>query len=227
MSSLLRPVGHLPASVYWFRRALVLVVLLVVLVVLVRVIGGGGGDQQNSAATGPGQSPSTQPTAVPTSTPSTSGGTRTPGGKTSEPGRTTGTAKTSEPPKDVKCTGSDVKIDVLPASRSLAPGASLSLAIQLSAVGDECKATVDPTRLSLTITSGNDQIWTTTHCGQAIPRATLVLAKGKQSTATVLWNGRRSGPGCLPGQPQAKAGTYVAKAVYDGRASTEQAFRIV
>ncbi len=27
MSSLLRPVGHLPASVYWFRRGLVLVVL--------------------------------------------------------------------------------------------------------------------------------------------------------------------------------------------------------
>lgn len=221
MSSLLRPVGHLPASVYWFRRALVLVVLVVVLVVLVRVIGGGGGDQQNTAATDPGQSPSTQPTVVPTSTPSKSGSTKTPSSKT------TGTAKTSEPPKDVKCTGSDVKIDVLPASRSLAPGASLNLAIQLSAVGDECKASVDPTRLSLTITSGKDQIWTTTHCGQAIPRATLVLAKGKQSTTTVLWNGRRSGPGCLPGQPQAKPGTYVAKAVYDGRPSTEQAFRIV
>jgi hypothetical protein len=43
----------------------------------------------------------------------------------------------------------------------------------------------------------------------------------------VLWNGRRSGPGCLPGQPLAKAGTYVAKAVYDGRASTPQAFYIV
>jgi hypothetical protein len=220
MSSLLRPVGHLPASVYWFRRALVLVVLVVVLVVLVRVIGGGGGDQQNTAATDPAQSPSTQPTVVPTATPTRSGSTTTPT-KTSE------TAKTSEPPKDVKCTGSDVKIDVVPAGRSLAPGAQLSLAIQLSAVGNECKATVDPDRLSVTITSGNDQIWSTTHCAQAIPRATLVLAKGKQSTTTVLWNGRRSGPGCLPGQPQAKPGTYVAKAVYDGRASTEQAFRIV
>ena len=28
MSSLLRPVGHLPASVYWFRRGLVLAVLV-------------------------------------------------------------------------------------------------------------------------------------------------------------------------------------------------------
>jgi len=218
MSSLLRPVGHLPAGVYWFRRALVLVVLVVVLVVLVRVIGGGGGDRQNSAATDPGQGPGTQPTVVPTSTPSRSTGTKTPGEKTSE---------SSEPPKDVKCTGSDVKIDVVPAARSVAPGAQLTFAIQLSAVRDECKAAVDPDRLSLTITSGQDQIWTTTHCAPAIPRATLVLAKGKQSVTNVLWNGRRSGPGCLPGQPQAKPGTYVAKAVYDGRASTAQAFRIV
>ena len=81
--------------------------------------------------------------------------------------------------------------------------------------------------LSLTIASGNDQIWTSTHCEQAIPRATLVVAKGKVSGSTVLWNGRRSAPGCLPGQLQAKPGTYVAKAVYDGRASATQAFQIV
>jgi hypothetical protein len=103
---------------------------------------------------------------------------------------------------------------------------TLNLVIQLSAVDDECTATIDPTRLSLTITSGHDQIWTTSHCQQAIPRATLVLAKDKDSTSTVPWDGHRSGPGCLPGQPLAKSGTYVAVAIYDGRASTAQAFRI-
>jgi hypothetical protein len=219
MSSLLRPVGHLPASVYWFRRALVLVVLVVLVVVPARMVGGGG-DPQNTAVSGPEQNPSTEPTVVPTSTP-----TSTPGGKSTK--KTSEPEKTTAPPKDVQCTGSDVTIDVVPASRSLATGNSMNLLIQLSAVRDECKAAVDPTQLSLTITSGKDQIWTTEHCEQAIPRATLVLAKGKQSTATVLWNGRRSRPGCLPGQLQAKPGTYVAKAVYDGRASAAQAFQIV
>lgn len=217
MSSLLRPVGHLPASVYWFRRALVLVVLVALLFVLVRVLGGGG-DPKNSAASDPGQNPSTAPTVVPTPTPGAkTSGTKT---KTSEP-TSTGT------PKDVDCTGKDVKIDVVPATRRLASGNSMNLVIQLSAVRDECRVAVDPTVLSLTITSGKDQIWTTEHCEKVVPRATLVLAKSKQSTTTIPWDGRRSRPGCLPGQLQAKPGTYVAKAVYDGHASTLQAFMIV
>jgi hypothetical protein len=220
MSSLLRPVGHLPASVYWFRRALVLVVLVALLFVLVRVLGGGGDDPKNSAASGPEPDPSSAPTLAPTPTP-------TPGKKTS------GTkTKTSEPtstgtPKDADCIGRDVKIDVVPATRTLTAGNSMNLVIELSAVRDDCRLAVDPTVLSLTITSGKDQIWTTEHCEKVVPRATLLLAKGKQSTATIPWDGRRSRPGCLPGQLQAKPGTYVAKAVYDGRASTEQAFTIV
>ncbi|NEA34500.1 hypothetical protein [Streptomyces sp. SID13031] len=222
MSSLLRPVGHLPASVYWFRRALVLVVLVALVFVLVRVVSGGG-DPKNSAATDPGQNPSSGPTVVPTPTPGAKSSGKTEGKTT----KATETPKTSETPKDVQCQGDDVTIDVVPVSRTLAAGNSLNLVIQLSAVRDECKAAIDPSELSLTVTSGKDQIWTTEHCEKVIPRATLVLAKGKQSTATVLWDGRRSRPGCLPGQLQAKPGTYVVKAIYDGRASAAQAFTIV
>lgn len=226
MSSLLRPVGHLPASVYWVRRALVLVVLVVLLVLLIRLFVGGGDDPQNSAASGPGQAPTSGPTVVPTTEQS-----GTPTGAPKTNGNGTGRTEpvksdSAQPPRDVDCAGNDVRISVLPGARNVRTGASLSFAVRLSAVDDECKATLDPTKLSLTITSGADQIWTTTHCEQAIPRATLVLAKGKESTSTVSWNGRRSGPGCLPGQPFAKPGTYVAKAVYDGAPSALQAFQI-
>lgn len=227
MSSLLRPVGHLPASVYWVRRALVLVVLVVLVALLIRLFAGGGGeDPQNSAASGPGQAPTSGPTVVPNSGPSsTPTGTPRPNGNGD--GKTEPVKSESEkPPRDVDCEGNDVRISVLPGTRNVRTGASLSFAVRLSAVDDECKATLDPTKLSLTITSGTDQIWTTTHCEQAIPRATLVLAKGKDSTSTVSWNGRRSGPGCLPGQPFAKPGTYVAKAVYAGAPSALQAFQI-
>ncbi|MEU0096867.1 hypothetical protein [Kribbella sp. NPDC006257] len=223
MSSLLRPVGHLPASVYWFRRGLVLVGTVIVLVLLVNLFGGGGGeDPKNTAATDPGQTPSSGPSGGPTTTP-----TPTPGGRPT--GKTTKTAEkpsTPETPKDVKCSGSDVRVDLIPAARTVASGAALNFAIQLTALGDECKAELDPTVLSLTIASGKDQIWTSTQCEQSIPRATLVVAKGKVTGSTVLWNGRRSAPGCLPGQLQAKPGTYVAKAVYDGNASATQAFLI-
>jgi hypothetical protein len=219
MSSLLRPVGHLPASVYWFRRGLVLVVTVVLLVLLIRLFGGGGEDPQNTAATDPSQTPSSASSADPSTTP-------TPTDQPT-PGKTVKTTKKPTTPKDLKCTGSDVLVDLIPAARTVASGAALNFAIQLTALSDECKASLDPTVLSLTIASGNDQIWTSTQCEQAIPRATLVVAKGKVSGSTVLWNGRRSAPGCLPGQLTAKPGTYVAKAVYDGQASATQAFQIV
>jgi hypothetical protein len=211
MSSLLRPVGHLPASVYWVRRALVLVVLVVLLMLLLRLFGGGGGQDVNSAAQRATSGKPSAPGAGPTTAPTQSG--------------TSGPAKTGQP-NDTKCAGTDVRISVLPASRTITSGARLNFAIRLSAVRTQCTATIDPTVLSLTITSGKDQVWTTSHCEQAISRATMILAAGKESTSTVVWGGRRSGPGCLPGQLVAKPGTYVATAAYDGRASTPQAFKI-
>jgi hypothetical protein len=220
MSSLLRPVGHLPASVYWVRRALVLVVLAVLLWLLLRLFAGGGGnDPVNSAATGPDQQPSTGAPSVPGTGPTTTVTTTPTQSGRSDPVQT-------DPPKDTKCAGTEVRISVLPASRTITSGARLNFAIRLSAVRAQCTATIDPTVLSLTITSGKDQIWTTSQCEQAISQATMILAKSKESTSTVAWDGRRSGPGCLPGQPVAKPGTYVVAAVYDGRASTSQAFRI-
>ena len=216
MSSLLRPVGHLPASVYWFRRGLVLVVVALLFILVFRLFSGGGEDPQNSAATGPEQN-SAPPTPI--STP-----TVTPTGKeTDKP------AKSTPPPtpRDTNCEGSDLRVDVLPATRRIVSGSVLNFVVRLDAVTDGCKASVDPSRLTVTVTSGNDLIWTTTHCAQAIKRATLVVAEGKQAASTVAWNGHRSGPGCLPGQPVAKPGTYVVKAVFDGTPSSAQAFQIV
>jgi cytoskeletal protein RodZ len=218
MSSLLRPVGHLPASVYWFRRGLVLAVLLLLFILISRLFSGGGDDPQNTAASDPQQNPSSAPAAqtTPTSTPTSTAT----GKKTDKPTKTT-------PPADQKCAGSDVRIEVLPANRKIVSGSVLNFVVRLDAVSDECKATVDSTALTVTVMSGNDLIWTTTHCGQAIPRATLVVAKGKQAASTVGWNGRRSGPGCLPGQPAAKPGTYTVKAEFDDRVSAAQAFQVV
>jgi hypothetical protein len=216
MSSLLRPVGHLPASVYWFRRGLVLAVLALLLFLVLRLFGGGGEDPQNTAASGPQQELTTAPPTTPSSTP-TSTATK----KSEEP------AKTTTPPRDTKCDGTDVRVEILPANRKIVSGSVLNFVVRFEAVSDECKAAVDPDELTVTVMSGNDLIWTTTHCGQVVQRTTLVVAKGKQATATVPWNGRRSGPGCLPGQPAAKPGTYVVKAVFDDRASTSQAFQVV
>ena len=213
MSSLLRPVGHLPAGVYWFRRGLVLAVMVLLLVLVFRLFGGGGETPENTAATQPPQDPSSAPPVTPSTTP-TSTPTPTPTGKTTAPG-------------NLNCDGSEVRINALPANRKIVSGSVLNFVVSFEAVDDQCKAIVDADKLTVTVLSGNDLIWTTTHCGQAIKSATLVVAKDKQVASTVAWNGHRSGPGCLPGQPVAKPGTYVVKAEYDGRPSAPQAFQVV
>ena len=230
MSSLLRPVGHLPASVYWVRRVLVLVVLAALIFILFRVFGGGGEEPANTAATGPDQSPAPG-AASPSTSVTPSGTTSTSISTASDPSRSPSLGQSpspgqSEPAKAATCGGKDVRISVVPSSRTITSGGILNLTVRLSAVRGECTATIDPTRLTLTISSGKDHVWTTSHCRQPIPQATLILAEGKDSISTVPWDGHRSGPGCPPGQPAAKPGTYVVQAVYDWQASIPQAFRI-
>src|SRR5215510_15093624 len=107
MSSLLRPVGHLPASVYWFRRGLVLAVLVVLLVLVLRLFNGGGQDPQNAAATDPQQDPTSAPPVTPTATPAS---TPTPTA-TETPTQTPAKSK----PADLTCDGSEVSISAIPA----------------------------------------------------------------------------------------------------------------
>jgi hypothetical protein len=218
MSSLLRPVGHLPASVYWFRRGLVLAVVVVLVILISRLFAGGGDDTKNAAASDPQPNPTgAAPASTPTPTPTPTKASTTP---TPKPTKTT-------PPADLTCKGSDLSIDALPANRKIVSGSMLNFVIRFAPVGDGCKATVNADKLTVTVTSGTDQIWSTSQCDKAIQTATLVVAKGKQSAVTVPWNGHRSRPGCLPGQPIAKPGTYVVKAEYDGRLSGAQAFLVV
>jgi hypothetical protein len=224
MSSLLRPVGHLPASVYWFRRGLVLAVVAV-LVILVSRLFAGGDDTKNAAASDPQPNPTGAPAASsPSATISATAGTTAAAssGTTSTPKPT----KTT-PPADLPCEGSDLRVDALPANRKIVSGSVLNFVVRLEPVADGCKAVIGAAKLTVTVTSGKDLIWTTTQCEKAIQPATLVVAKGKQAAVTVPWNGQRSRPGCLPGQPVAKPGTYVVKAEYDGRTSSEQAFQVV
>ena len=212
MSSLLHPVGHLPASAYWVRRVLVLAVLTALVVMLFRVFG--IDDPKSTAAPGLAVSPSAGPSGSPP-----------PSGSPSTPVESS-TPVDDDPveDKDGRCSGADVHIAVAPAARIMPAGRPLNLQVRMSAINSTCTASIDPERLVVTISSGRDRIWTTEHCTRTVARATLVLAAGRDSTTTVGWDGRRSAPNCAQGQQSAKPGTYVVEGRYDGHASAPQAF---
>ena len=227
MSSLLRPVGDLPPSVYWVRRALLAVAAVVILVLLSRVMG--GGDQKPTAASAPADTPSPSTTfsmpAESTGPPGTL--TTTPSGSAS-PSSSSTPSRTRPTKDDGRCTTGSVLVSVAPSARRVSTGRPLNVQVSLSTPrADGCAAAVDPARLLVTVTSGKDRIWTTAHCGKAIPRATLALAAGKPSTTMVTWDGRRSAANCPANQSTARPGTYVVQAVYAGRPSALQAFQVV
>jgi hypothetical protein len=224
MSSLLRPIGDLPPSVYWVRRVLLALAAIVVAVVAFRVLG--GGDPSPAASTGPIQSPTTSPTSTLPVSDASTGPPATVGTSGSEtPANTTSTTPQRD---DGRCAAGAVRVSVVPVVRTVSVGRPLNLHISLStARADGCAATVDAERLVVTVKSGNDRIWTSSHCVKAIPEATLALAAGKPSTTTVTWDGRRSVASCPANQAAAKPGTYVVQAVYSGQLSSQQAFRVV
>jgi hypothetical protein len=218
--------------VYWVRRALVLAVALGLVLLLARLIGSDGGSRETAAATTPSVTPSAGGTlsAPPSSTASsgprhsTDPSSKSTSNSTSKP--STERTSSNHPAEGRQCSASNVRLVLSPAHRVVRSGAVLNVGLTLSAAQGSCTAALDPSRLGVTIMSGKDRIWTSTHCPKAIPRATLVLAAGKESSSTVSWDGRRSLPDCKPGGAVAKPGTYVIQATYAGRLTTPQAFRV-
>lgn len=82
MDSVTRPVGHLPPSVYWRRRAIVLIGLavLIALVAWACTAGGGGGGDDKAKAASESSTPSA---AAPNGSPAPIG----PGGNPADPGK--------------------------------------------------------------------------------------------------------------------------------------------
>jgi hypothetical protein len=203
----------------------VLTVALVLVVLLLRLLGSNDdGGRETAAATTPSATPSAGGTlSAPPSSTASSGPRRS-----TEPSTKPSAEHTASnlPPENRYCSGANVRLVLSPAHRTIRSGVALNVALKLSAAQGSCTATLEPSRLGVTIMSGKDRIWTSTHCPQAIPRATLVLAAGKESSSTVSWDGRRSRPGCLPGGAVAKPGTYIVQATYAGRLTTPQAFRV-
>jgi hypothetical protein len=202
--------GRLPARVYWVRRLIVLGVAMLLVVGIARLLGGSsdassGPDQAAPAAdTTPGTSSGTTPgTSTGTVGPSASGSGR---GRHHHRSRLTPSSTPLAMPSG-PCADGDVAIT--PSVPHPVAGSDIDLVLDISTItSPACDWTLSGRSLALKITSGPDLIWTTVQCAKVIPTEQLVLRNSTPTRVKLVWNARRSEPGCPKVTDWAKLGTY-------------------
>jgi hypothetical protein len=192
----IHPVGPLPASTYWLRRAALLVGVVVLLLVARSCVGGEGGGGNDTTST---------PTTSPTPKPSASSSPRAGGAACAN--------------ADLSVT-TDTKDEIYP----IGGRPQLSVTIKNTS-STSCTRDLGSGAVELLVFSGNDRVWSSDDCTTNKARDVVTLAAGGEKTIPVTWSGKRSKPECAGTRDQAKAGTYRLTARVGTLRSGEAIFR--
>jgi hypothetical protein len=209
---------RLPARVYWIRRVAVLGTALLLVFGLGRLLVG-----SSNGSDRPGPS-AVQAAATLTSSPSSSGpksrlpkGTRKPRPSPTPKPTPTPIAQPSGP-----CTPEDVV--VTPEVQNPVGGGDIVIRLTLrTLVSDACTWDVSAKTLSIKITSGRDDIWSTRQCPAAIVASSVVVRRELATYVDVNWDARRSDSTCSRLTQWAYPGWYhVRVAALGGEPADEQ-----
>jgi hypothetical protein len=244
VASFLHPVGPLPPSVYWRRRAIVLGVPLVLILAVAYSCSGSGSKPaaHTSATTPPTGTPSTgagviQPSVMPTGTPGpvnnyppvgpSSGAAG--GGPSASSGAGPGSSPGSGP------TGSSGTSSGTPAGCALSLTLTLDRSAQDGSVtypagqdpdfvvtaknsgAGNCVLDVSGKGIVITVTepaAGSGSVWTSSTCATSTDRR--ALGPGDSYQATTVWQRTWSEAGCPQKPPSAGTGTFVVTATANG-----------
>lgn len=199
--------GPLPARVYWVRRTMVLGTALLLVVGIARLLGGGSdasSDEDLAAQVAAGQSPTDEVSSSLPVTPSSSG--RKPG-KDKPSGQQSSQAPPLATP-DGTCSGEDVA--VTPKVENAVAGRDVKIVLQLRTLDAEaCTWPVSSDALTVSITSGEDDIWTSRDCPRSIPASDVIVRKAVTTNVDIVWrSARRSGEECYLRTEWAMPGWY-------------------
>ena len=225
---MLHPVGKLPATVYWRRRAVLLLVLLAVL-------GGGAwlgltllsarsGASGTSSASGPRPVPalervvpSWQSVATPTPPPL----------PTSAAPAVVAAPPAPAPVAGGPCTDDMISLDVrTPGTVAVGSKPTFELVVtNVSAV--PCVRALDKglQELLLVDTSGN-RLWGSNDCFPEASTDPRTLAPGEVVTIPVVWGGLTSEPTCTAARRNPAPGSYVVRGRLDTKISPDAPFSL-
>ncbi|HEX5861337.1 MAG TPA: hypothetical protein VFY58_05815, partial [Nocardioides sp.] len=186
MSGLTR--GPLPARTYWMRRVMVLGTAVLLVFAIARVLGAGSDASSPPQAQERARTVAAAPTAtvtLPTTSPATA-----------RPARPS-EKKTRTPLPEPEGTCEDEDVAVTPSVEDPVAGSDVRIDLELrTIVAEACTWEVTPDSLTLKITSGDDEIWTSRHCPRAIDREEVTLRRDHTTTVDVTWDARRSDEEC-------------------------------
>jgi hypothetical protein len=186
-----RPVGPLPASTYWQRRALLAAAAVLVLALLSTLLSGGD-DAPDRLAAVPGatSAPTGSVLPAPPSAPSAS-----------SPAPTSGSLPI--------CPPGALKVEALVDAPSAPVGGRPRLSLRVTNTGRSvCTRDLGQAAIELLVFSGSDRIWSSDDCAPGGPSDVTALQPGEAATRRATWDGRRSLPGCKGPKAEAQAGTY-------------------
>lgn len=193
LDDLIAPSGSHPASVYWFRRVVLLVGVIIFFWIILS-LGGGGGDKTSTGSTT--NHPSSSPSPTHTTSTSSAGS-----------GSTGGLAA---------CNQSDLAFSADAAKTDYASNEYPKITISIKNNGSaSCKFDTD--QRYLTIMSGND-LWFSSKACQTAPNPTINIGSQQTVEQSYTWGRKRQATDCSVGG-SAVPGTYLAQAHLGDKAS--------
>jgi hypothetical protein len=218
-STPLHPRGPLPARVYWTRRLVLLGIAVALVAGLARVLGGSsdGSDPSGDRATTAGATTTTSPTDS----------------TTTEPARKKKRKKKQTPtePPLAEPTGPCVNSDIVvtPVVTEAQGDTDVPITVNLRTLQTPaCTWAVSPDSLTVSITSGDDPIWSSRECPASIPVQDVVVRQAVDTPIVVTWeDARRSDEGCTEQRDWALPGFYHAEAAALGGEPTDVQFELV
>ncbi|MEO5651805.1 MAG: hypothetical protein ABIN79_11370 [Marmoricola sp.] len=221
MATLRTPRRRLPARVYWVRRGLVAVLALLLVVGISRLIGTGSDAPAavDKATQTSGERTSGEPTS-----PAATGAAVGPVAPGKKLLRQQAKLTQSLPAPDGPC-GED-EITVRPSVAKAAAGGEIAIELQLFGTRPACTFAVSPDSLVVKVASGADGIWTSQDCKKSITKGSVTVYSGTPAIVPVIWNGRRSEPGCGPGTSWAMPGFYHVLAAAQGSTPSDTQFEV-
>lgn len=213
--------GPLPPAVYWRRRLFVLGLVAAVALVLVGAVRSGeGAPEESPVATQAAADTSTGPAPAKRRAARPSGDDRRARGR---PDRTPPEPVLAQP--EGACADSDVLIT--PVVEEAVAGRDVTVTLRLrTRESQACTWRVGAGHVTMKITSGADQIWSSLQCPKAVPRHAVVVRRAVTTFVDVVWNARRSDDGCPKQTAWALPGTYHVAAAALGGEPAEARFEL-